>query len=626
LKKTDLAHILKPIYPVVAGLGHSDSKKVFPPLFNFVENIVAENDELKVENQKLKDENNRLKGEQGKPDIKPNKKDGDISSEDERKAAEANLDEKNDRKGFNLDKAALKKLKETALPADLLEKLLKISHEEFTDEATFIKRIEALIGRPLSDEQRAILIKHAIYKKRNSKTKIGNIIIDRIQICTIDKTLLPTDARLKSYLEKTVQEIIFQRDNVLLRREVYYSPSLNKYYTADVPIGFEGDYGPILNTNIITMKYVNGMSIPKIKELFQNIGIQISGTTISNKLTKSKAMEIFHKEIDDLYKVVLASFKYIQIDDTGSRVNGVNHYNHILCNPYFTLFFTCKHKDRLTILDLLRHFEPRKYLLNKSTIPFLESLKVSETHIDQLSKHMQDESYNEKEMLSKLKLIYDEKNPQLQTRILEACAICNFRQETGYDVLSILVCDDAPQFKLLTLFLALCWIHNGRHYKKLNPIISVHQEMLEAFLTSFWAYYRKLILYKQSPTPEQAIELSKEFDKLFSTKTGYDELDDRIEKSKNQKEELLAVLIHPEIPLHNNASENAARTEKRYQDVSFQTITKEGTKAKDTLQSSVATLKKNGVSAYQFILDRVTGAFKMPSLADMVRKKADVLD
>jgi hypothetical protein len=626
LKKPTPAEIIKSIQPSIDRVQAPEAKIVISNLFNLVESLVLALDDANAENQKLKDEINRLKGEQGKPDIKPNKKDGDISSEKERETAEANLDGKNDRKGFNLDKASINNLKETSLPTDILEQLMKIHHEEFSDESVFIERIEALIGRPLSGEQRAILIKHATYKKRNGKAKIGKIIIDRIQICKIDKALLPADAKLKSYLEKTVQEIILQRDNVLLRREVYYSPSLDKYYTADIPIGFEGDYGPIINTNIITMKYINGMSIPKIKEFLQNIDIHISGTTISNKLTDSKTMEIFHKEIDDLHKVVLESFKYIQIDDTGSRVNGVNHYNHILCNPYFTLFFTRKNKDRLTILDLLRHFEPRKYQLNKSTIPFLESLKVSSFNIALLSKHMKEDLYNEGEMHSILKLIYGKKNPQVQTRILEACAICNFRQETGHDILSILVCDDAPQFKLLTLYLALCWIHNGRHYKKLNPIIPIHQEILETFLTSFWAYYRKLLLYKQSPTPEQAIVLSKEFDELFSTKTGYDELDDRIEKSRNQKEALLAVLTHPEIPLQNNASEIEARREKRYQDVSFQTISIKGTKAKDTWQSSVATLKKNGVSAYQFILDRVTGAFKMPSLADMVRKKADVLD
>ena len=29
-----------------------------------------------------------------------------------------------------------------------------------------------------------------------------------------------------------------------------------------------------------------------------------------------------------------------------------------------------------------------------------------------------------------------------------------------------LICDDAPQFKLLTETLGLCWIHDGRYYKK----------------------------------------------------------------------------------------------------------------------------------------------------------------
>jgi hypothetical protein len=31
----------------------------------------------------------------------------------------------------------------------------------------------------------------------------------------------------------------------------------------------------------------------------------------------------------------------------------------------------------------------------------------------------------------------------------------------------LLICDDAPQFKLVTDELSLCWIHEGRHYKKL---------------------------------------------------------------------------------------------------------------------------------------------------------------
>ena len=54
-------------------------------LLNGIEQFAHENDDLTNEIQDLKDEINRLKGEQGKPDIRAGKKDGDLSSEEERK-------------------------------------------------------------------------------------------------------------------------------------------------------------------------------------------------------------------------------------------------------------------------------------------------------------------------------------------------------------------------------------------------------------------------------------------------------------------------------------------------------------------------------------------------------------
>jgi hypothetical protein len=42
---------------------------------------------------------------------------------------------------------------------------------------------------------------------------------------------------------------------------------------------------------------------------------------------------------------------------------------------------------------------------------------------------------------------------------------------------------------------------------------------------------------------------------LFGTKTGYEALDEKIAKTRENKAGLLAVLRHPEVPLHNNASE-----------------------------------------------------------------------
>jgi len=45
------------------------------------------------------------------------------------------------------------------------------------------------------------------------------------------------------------------------------------------------------------------------------------------------------------------------------------------------------------------------------------------------------------------------------------------------------------------------------------------------------------------------------FDSIFSIKTGYKQLDKRIELTKKKKDALLVVLEHPEIPIHNNPAE-----------------------------------------------------------------------
>jgi len=67
------------------NLDHVDEKlkETILTLFNMIEELAKENSQLRQDNQRLRDENNRLKGEQGKPDIKPKRK--NISSEKERK-------------------------------------------------------------------------------------------------------------------------------------------------------------------------------------------------------------------------------------------------------------------------------------------------------------------------------------------------------------------------------------------------------------------------------------------------------------------------------------------------------------------------------------------------------------
>ena len=128
--------------------------------------------------------------------------------------------------------------------------------------------------------------------------------------------------------------------------------------------------------------------------------------------------------------------------------------------------------------------------------------------------------------------------------------------------------------------------------------------------------------YKNDPNPEKAEKLSIQFDELFSTKTTYDALNDRIEKTRKKKDELLLVLKYPWLPLHNNDSELGARVEKRRQDVSLHTISEAGTTAKDAFLTITQTAKKLGVNAFKYINDRVSKKFSMPALSDLIVEKA----
>lgn len=620
MKAKTISEKLIELQQAIQSLKGSNAEQIVKELLNLVELVTSENSDLKQEVQKLKDEINRLKGEQGKPKIKPdNSKGKNISSDPERKKAE----EEAPKEGFKLDKSSLEKLKENRIPGEILDCLKILQGKRYSDKADFLKTLESEIGVEATRLYGHILVKYARYKKRNRNPKLPEISIDREELCLVDTELLPEDAEFKGYKSKVVQDAIIKTDNVLFNREIFWSPSQQKTYIGEVPAGYEGDFGPNIKSQILSFKYINNMSIPKIKEFYENISILISESYISNCLTKK--LDIFHREKSELYEASLEFGQWQQIDDTGSRVNGQNYYTHIVCNDLCTVFFTTAKKNRLTILDILRKFESRSFVFNQETLELLKQLNISQKLINKLLNETEwDKELNEKEIEQILDVIFPDpaKGKNNRIRIMEAAAISSYHSATGIPIVKVLVSDDAPQFKLITDEQMLCWIHDGRHYKKLNPIVPLHQKKLASFLDDYWEYYRKLFNYTQHPDPEYAASLSADFDDLFSKTTGYYDLDDRIAKTRAKKDNLLIVLKHPEIPLHNNRAENGARVEKRRADVSFQTKTDEGTKAKDTMMTIAESCKKLGVSTYQFIYDRISRTFKLPSLAELIKIKA----
>jgi hypothetical protein len=469
-----------------------------------------------------------------------------------------------------------------------------------------------------SENERKTLIPSG---EKKSKEKLSKIKINFTEDCKVDPSILPEDAVFKGYETVVVQDITITTKNTAYRKEIYYSPSQHRTYLGKLPIGIEGEFGHGVKTLVITLKHASNVSEPKIHEFLENVGINISPATISRILTKNN--EVFHQEKADIFKAGLESTIYQQIDDTGAKVKGRNHYVQIICNPFYTAYFTIPHKDRLSILEILQGGKPRTYFFNDEAFTLLEYFRLSRKMISKLRNSVFNKELDEKQMQQLMEEIFPNpgKSKNQRTRIMEAGAIAAYHNQKEFPVVKALLSDAAPQFKKLTEEQALCWIHDGRDYTKLVPVVPLHKKELEDFRSQYWNYYGKLLQFKQDLSQENAEKLSAEFDELVSTETNYEALNELIKKTKDIKSELLLTLKYPEIPLHNNAAELGARSQVRKRDVSLHTMTEEGTKANDTFSTIVQTAKKLGVSAYEYLNDRVSKSFKMPSLAELIGAK-----
>ena len=451
-------------------------------------------------------------------------------------------------------------------------------------------------------------------------TKIDRIVIDREQKLFVDKSELPADAQFKGYEETVVQDIRLTTDNVCFVKEKYYSPSQQRTYIAPLPAGYEGEFGPGVRALVLTLYYASGMTEPKIEEFLGHIGVSISAGQVSNLLIKHQ--DTWHDEKEAVWRAGLASSDWQHIDDTSTRVNGENQHCHVVCNPLYSAYFTRPGKDRLTLIHLLQGGATVELLLNEQTSAWLDLFKTPLWAQRLLAAWPQNQVLTRTEMDALLAHDLASLNEQQQARILEAAALTAYHTQNDIPLISTLISDDAPQFQYMTAYQALCWIHEGRHYKKLTPFVDYHRQLLDAFQKQFWDFYRQLQSYQENPSRPEADRLRVEFDTLFSKTTGYEALDQRIAKTLAKKERLLTVLDQPQLPLHNNPAELAARQRVRKRDISFGPRTSDGVAAWDTFMTLSETAKKLGVSFYAYIHDRVSGDRCLPSLASLILQRS----
>jgi transposase IS66 family protein len=503
---------------------------------------------------------------------------------------------------------------------------LRAENEQLRDE---LRRLKGGSGRPkppfgkaggstdYSSEQE----RRPAPKSWQKRGKQDRLRIDRTERLTVDPATLPADAVFKGYETVVVQDLVLRTDTVAFEQAVWYSPAERRSYRARRPAGYAGSFGPHLKALVVTLAYAGGMSETKLLELVQSTGVIISAGTLSALLTDGRTA--FTDEARAVLRAGLASTPYQHLDDTSTRVDGELQYCQILCNELYTAYRTTPGKDRRTIVEVLRGGRPAAYRYDKEAERHLAFLGLSAAAQARVHAAIgRDQELDEAQLAALLDGPLSRLGPRQREQVREALAVAAYLADPDWPVVRTLVCDDAPQFRGITEELALCWIHEGRHFKQLTPWLPQARAALADLLDRFWAYYRELLAYRDHPTPEERARLDARFDALFGTATGYADLDRRLALTRDKKPELLLVLEHPDLPLHNNPAELGARQRVRKRDVSFGPRSPAGAAAWDTFMTLAATTRKLGLDFAAYLTDRFTQAGQIPPLADLIAARA----
>jgi hypothetical protein len=139
-----------------------------------------------------------------------------------------------------------------------------------------------------------------------------------------------------------------------------------------------------------------------------------------------------------------------------------------------------------------------------------------------------------------------------------------------------------------------------------------------------WELHADLKAYQRKPSSRRKTELTRRFDALFTTRTGYVTLDRLLRRLHANKHELLAVLDRPEIPLHTNGSENDIRCQLIRRKISAGTRSDTGRQCRDALLGLIKTCQKLQLSFPAYLGNRlkIPHAPTVPLLHDLVRARA----
>lgn len=450
-------------------------------------------------------------------------------------------------------------------------------------------------------------------KNKGSGGSSGRGEADETVIVKADN--VPQGSRFKGYADFTVQELIIKSKSTCYRLEKWLKPD-GQMLRAKLPASIHnGHYGPTLESFVLYQYYHAQVTEPLIAEQLSEFGIKISKAQVHCLIVCGK--EKFHREKEQILQVGLQLSRYIHVDDTAARHRGRNGYCTHIGNELFAWFQSTESKSRSNFLNLLRAGN-KDYVVNDAAILYMQSQELAKSQTEQMMIHL-DSCFEDRQKWEAALDRWGITN-QRHIRIITEAALLGSAVEHGLNPQLVVISDDAGQFNVLIH--ALCWIHAERTLTKLIGFSDEQRAALENVRNQVWDLYQILKGYKRSPSEKNEQEIQERFDAIFTQHTCFASLNLALERLHKNKAELLLVLEHPYIALHNNLSEGDIREYVKRRKISGGTHSDDGRCGRDTFASLKKTCRKLGISFWHYLDDRIRSLGRIPSLPTLIENRA----
>jgi hypothetical protein len=426
---------------------------------------------------------------------------------------------------------------------------------------------------------------------------------------------IPAGSVFKGYEDYLVQGLRITLHNTKYRRARYQTPT-GETLLGELPVAVRGShFDPELRSYILLQYYQQHVSQPLLLKQLWDFGVQLSAGQLSRLLTEGH--ESFHAEKAEMLRVGLAVSAYLHVDDTAARHQGQNGYCTHIGTELFAWFASTESKSRINFLELLRAGQT-DYVIDAAARAYMHHQQLPQA---QLRLFMEDRAWTDKAVwdahLHTLGIAAER-----HIRIATEGALVASLLTHGVSPELVIVSDDAGQFNVAGFLHALCWIHAERTIHTLLPFSDANRTAQAAVRDQIWRFYQELKAFKLTPGEETKRTLRERFDTIFTQHTGFQTLNLALKRIHANKQELLLVLERPDIPLHNNLSENDIRDYVKKRKISATTRSEAGRAARDTFLSLKKTCQKLGLSFWNYLQDRLTRSNHLSPLPLLIRTAA----